>query len=108
MRPLFADTFYWIALLNRREAWYSRVVALSRTLGTRSLLTTEWVLAEFLAEQLFGRWSLVLHYDLPAPSGEPLRQKEGMGPIPALCCDLWERSATYRGGARGARTVAPT
>ena len=22
------------------------------------------VLAEFLAEQLFGRWSLVLHYDL--------------------------------------------
>jgi len=49
MRPLFADTFYWIALLNRREAWYSRVVALSRTLGTRRLLTTEWVLAEFLA-----------------------------------------------------------
>ena len=22
------------------------------------------MLAEFLAEQLFGRWSLVLHYDL--------------------------------------------
>jgi uncharacterized protein len=49
MRPLFADTFYWIALLNRRETWYSRVVAFSRTLGTRRLLTTEWVLAEFLA-----------------------------------------------------------
>lgn len=49
MRPLFADTFYWIALLHRREAWYSRVVAFSRTLGTRRLLTTEWVLAEFLA-----------------------------------------------------------
>jgi predicted nucleic acid-binding protein len=49
MRPLFADTFYWIALLNRREAWYSRVVALSRTLGTQQVLTTEWVLAEFLA-----------------------------------------------------------
>jgi hypothetical protein len=49
MRSLFADTFYWIVLLNRREVWYSRVVALSRTLGTRRLLTTEWVLAEFLA-----------------------------------------------------------
>jgi predicted nucleic acid-binding protein len=49
MRPLFADTFYWIALLNRRDVWYRRVVALSRTLGTRPLLTTEWVLAEFLA-----------------------------------------------------------
>jgi predicted nucleic acid-binding protein len=49
MRSLFADTFYWIALLHRREVWYSRVVALSRTLGTRRILTTEWVLAEFLA-----------------------------------------------------------
>src|SRR5437870_7184311 len=26
--------------------------------------TRHGVLAEFLAEQLFGRWSLVLHYDL--------------------------------------------
>ena len=33
MRSLFADTFYWIALLNRREAWYSRVVTLSAPLG---------------------------------------------------------------------------
>src|SRR5262249_56189765 len=49
MRPLFADTFYWIALLNRRDAWYRRVVAFSRTLGTHSFVTTEWVLAEFLA-----------------------------------------------------------
>jgi hypothetical protein len=37
MRSLFADTFYWIALLNRREVWYSRVVAQSRTLGIRRL-----------------------------------------------------------------------
>lgn len=49
MMPLFADTFYWIALLNRRDAWYRRVVALSRILGTQQFLTTEWVLAEFLA-----------------------------------------------------------
>lgn len=49
MKPLFADTFYWIALLNRREAWYGRVIALSRTLATRRFLTTEWILAEFLA-----------------------------------------------------------
>jgi predicted nucleic acid-binding protein len=49
MRPLFADTFYWIALLNRRDVWYRRVVALSHTLGRRPFLTTEWVLVEFLA-----------------------------------------------------------
>ena len=38
------------------------------------------VLAEFLAEQLFGRWSLVLHYDL----GRGLRafagRRAGEGP----------------------------
>jgi hypothetical protein len=64
MRPLFADTFYWMALLNRREVWYSRVVALSRTLGTRRLLTTEWVLAEFLAFYSAGGG------DTPARGGE--------------------------------------
>jgi predicted nucleic acid-binding protein len=49
MTPIFADAFYWIALLNRREEWYGQVVAVSRALGDRSLITTEWVLAEFLA-----------------------------------------------------------
>jgi hypothetical protein len=49
MRPLFADTFSWIALLYRHDAWYRRVVAFSRTLGTRAFVPTEWVLAAFLA-----------------------------------------------------------
>jgi predicted nucleic acid-binding protein len=49
MTPVFADAFYWIALLNRRDAWYERVVGGSRALGTRQVITTEWVLAEFLA-----------------------------------------------------------
>jgi len=49
MTPIFADAFYWIALLNRREEWYGQVVAVSRALGDRLLITTEWVLAEFLA-----------------------------------------------------------
>ena len=33
------------------------------------------MLAEFLAEQVFGRWSLVLHYDL----GQGLRAYVGRG-----------------------------
>ena len=49
MNPIFADTFYWIALLNRREEWHERAVAFSRTLGSRPLITTEWILTEFLA-----------------------------------------------------------
>ena len=37
MTPIFADAFYWIALLNRREEWYGQVVAVSRALGDRLL-----------------------------------------------------------------------
>jgi predicted nucleic acid-binding protein len=38
-----------IALLSRRDQWHGKALAASRTLGDRSLITTEWVLAEFLA-----------------------------------------------------------
>ncbi len=49
MNSVFADTSYWIALLNRRDRWHEQALAASRTLGTQSLVTTEWVLTEFLA-----------------------------------------------------------
>lgn len=50
MQRLFADTFYWIALLYRRDPWHTRVAALSRTLHDDDLvLTTDAVLTELLA-----------------------------------------------------------
>lgn len=48
MRHFFADTFYWIALFNPKDAWHERVMAFSRTLGAYHLTTTEEVLSEFL------------------------------------------------------------
>jgi predicted nucleic acid-binding protein len=48
MRRFFADTFYWIALSNRRDQWHARVQAFNRTLRTYHLHTTDEVLAEFL------------------------------------------------------------
>lgn len=33
-RSLFADTFYWIALLFPRDAFHAAVVSFSRTLGS--------------------------------------------------------------------------
>ena len=48
MRRFFADTFYWIALSNRRDQWHARVRAFNRTLRTYHLHTTDEVLAEFL------------------------------------------------------------
>jgi predicted nucleic acid-binding protein len=50
MRQFFADTFYWVALLYRRDSWHQHVTAFSRTLMTEDILfTTDAVLLEFLA-----------------------------------------------------------
>ena len=48
MNRFFVDTFYWIALTNRRDQWHQRVRAFNRTLTTRHFYTTEEVLGEFL------------------------------------------------------------
>ena len=50
MKAVFADTFYFLALLNERDAAHKRAVAASRTPGL-SLVTTELVLLE-LADAL--------------------------------------------------------
>ena len=47
-RVLFADTLSWVALLNPRDASHARVTALSGSLGTTRLVTTDEVLAEVL------------------------------------------------------------
>jgi hypothetical protein len=41
MRQVFADTFYWTALLNPRDEWHQRVKAYSvNNLGFVYLVTT--------------------------------------------------------------------
>ena len=48
MRRFFVDTFYLIALANRRDQWHRRVVTFSRALHNVRLYTVDEVLAEFL------------------------------------------------------------
>lgn len=48
-RILFADTFYWIALIFPRDAHHSAVLSFSRTLRGVRILTTDEVLSEFLS-----------------------------------------------------------
>ena len=43
-RMLFADTFYWVALLNPRDPFHARVASFSRALGAARLVTTDEVL----------------------------------------------------------------
>jgi predicted nucleic acid-binding protein len=45
MKSVFADTFYFLALLNRRDPAHQQAVALSRQAGL-TIVTTEFVLLE--------------------------------------------------------------
>src|SRR5262245_56364211 len=47
-RVLFADTFYWIALLDPRDAFHHTVVSFNGTLGPVRMVTTDDVLSELL------------------------------------------------------------
>jgi predicted nucleic acid-binding protein len=53
MRIVFADTLYWIALINSRDQWHERAVSIKKALADASLVTTDSVLTEvanFFAE----------------------------------------------------------
>jgi hypothetical protein len=45
---LFADAFYWIALLNPGDAFHARVIAFGRSFGAVRLVTTDEILTEVL------------------------------------------------------------
>ena len=55
MKPVFADAFYFVALVNRADQHHSKAVAAAQNLRTTTV-TTEWVLAEF-ADALAGSTS---------------------------------------------------
>jgi predicted nucleic acid-binding protein len=48
MSQVFADTGYWIALLNLRDELHDRARHISATLGSAQIVTSEWVLTELL------------------------------------------------------------
>src|SRR4051794_7560030 len=47
-RALFADAFYWVALIYPRDASHKRVTSFSAALGAVRMLTTDEVLTEVL------------------------------------------------------------
>ena len=48
MPEVFADTGYWIALLNRRDSLHTRARELSNDYADATIVTTEMVLTELL------------------------------------------------------------
>jgi uncharacterized protein len=45
MKAVFADAFYFVALLNRADQHHAKTIAAARELRSQ-IITTEWVLAE--------------------------------------------------------------
>ncbi|MDP8240442.1 MAG: PIN domain-containing protein [Candidatus Hatepunaea meridiana] len=48
MKVVFADTQYWIAIVNPRDQWHEHAKHARETLGNFILLTTDEILIEFL------------------------------------------------------------
>src|SRR5713101_4517611 len=48
MKQIFADTGYWIGLVNPRDQTHQKVMKITRELSSVRLLTTEMVLVELL------------------------------------------------------------
>lgn len=49
MKVIFADTSYWVALIDHRDQGHDAATAISKSLANDSLLTTDEVLTEVLA-----------------------------------------------------------
>jgi uncharacterized protein len=49
MRQVFADTFYWVALINPADKWSDRVVQFAESAKDVRIVTTDEVLGEVLA-----------------------------------------------------------
>jgi predicted nucleic acid-binding protein len=42
---IFADTFYWVALLSPRDAFHNQAFAITAKLGKTKIITTDEVLS---------------------------------------------------------------
>ncbi len=48
MNNVFADTFYWIAVLNPKDQWHRQALEIKQLLGDIQIVTTETVMIELL------------------------------------------------------------
>ena len=58
MKQIFADTFYWVALINSQDNWHQRVREVTSSLKNVELVTTDEVLVEvlnFMSAQVANR-----------------------------------------------------
>jgi len=46
MKTIFADTFYWVALINNRDDWHEKSIEMTSKLQQTIIVTTDEVLIE--------------------------------------------------------------
>jgi predicted nucleic acid-binding protein len=49
MKAIFADTFYWIALLNSRDTWHLEVIKVSQEISNSPLVISDGIIDELFA-----------------------------------------------------------
>jgi predicted nucleic acid-binding protein len=54
MKTVFVDTVYWLAMANPHDQWNSAALQARGSLGPALMVTTDEVLAEFLAAMSRG------------------------------------------------------
>lgn len=91
MRRLFADTHFYIALLNRRDADHQAACEFYETQDISQIITTAWVLAE-LADGMAGGHSR----EVCANFIDFLRQDEETVIIEATADIFWRGFELYR------------
>jgi uncharacterized protein len=79
MRRIFADTSYWMALVNPRDQIHQKAMSVSQQLSSESLLTTEMVLVEVL-----NSFSDSLYREAVGRMVASLRQDQNLTIVPQM------------------------
>ncbi|HEY7213043.1 MAG TPA: PIN domain-containing protein [Thermoanaerobaculia bacterium] len=92
MRAVFGDTSYWIALLISTDRLHERAKALSDSLGSTKVVTSEMVLTEFLND--FSERGMFLRQTAVSLVGD-LRQDEDVVIVPQSSIQFQEALTLY-------------
>ncbi len=49
MKAIFADTFYWIALINSRDTWHLQAIKVSQEISNSPLIISDGIIDELFA-----------------------------------------------------------
>ena len=94
MRRIFADTSYWMGLVNPRDQIHQKAVSVTRQLSSESLLTTDMVLAEVL-----NSFSDSLYREAVGRMVASLRQDQSLTIVPQTRTQFENALQRYRQAA---------